>query len=338
MPNFWPNCGYSTLQVNADQQLLITDDFLRIYLARPELALIPESCVNERAIHQLLINNPRALIDDAELDKMADPDIRENYRIWFRYRSKLITASSLEHFYLSLFEGSGVDVPPLFVAQLTQIFLRHILGEEVDPLEARMAELFFRPQKVSIFDEGAVMAADHEVVEQHAQAEEFGNIVDLLKNKNLAMRTLDLDVLNADNAVAYWDRNESYDFAIQLNYDQAPMAALCRVLEKWLVHFLGIAVKINALKDIHDPKWVWHVGLDATATQILNGLYNKEMVDEATLARVIGLLRLDFIDESAVMSEIKGKPIYLGLAITEDSLLKLKPQNLLFNLPLAKKS
>ncbi len=32
---------------------------------------------------------------------------------------------------------------------------------------------------------------------------------------------------------------------------------------------------------------------------------------------------------------VQGKPVYLGLAMNELGLLKLKPQNLLLNLPLA---
>jgi hypothetical protein len=47
---------------------------------------------------------------------------------------------------MSLFKGEGVDVPPLFIAQLAQIFVRHILGDGAHPLEARMGEIFFRSQ------------------------------------------------------------------------------------------------------------------------------------------------------------------------------------------------
>jgi hypothetical protein len=32
---------------------------------------------------------------------------------------------------------------------------------------------------------------------------------------------------------------------------------------------------------------------------------------------------------------VQGKPVYLGLAMNAQGLLKLKPQNLLLNLPLA---
>jgi hypothetical protein len=35
---------------------------------------------------------------------------------------------------------------------------------------------------------------------------------------------------------------------------------------------------------------------------------------------------------------VAGKPVYLGLAMTSDQVLRLKPQNLLLNLPLAARS
>jgi hypothetical protein len=34
-------------------------------------------------------------------------------------------------------------------------------------------------------------------------------------------------------------------------------------------------------------------------------------------------------------SDVAGKPVYLGLCMNADQTLKLKPQNLLLNLPLA---
>jgi hypothetical protein len=41
MTNFWPHSAYKTLTVGSDKQLLVTDDFLRTYLLRPELNLVP---------------------------------------------------------------------------------------------------------------------------------------------------------------------------------------------------------------------------------------------------------------------------------------------------------
>ncbi len=324
--------------MGSDKQLLVTDDFLRTYLLRPELNLVPESCAAERALHQRLSENPRAAISDEEIAGMADPDIQVNYQVWLRYRAKLLAASSLENFYMSLFKGGGVDVPPLFITQLAQIFIRHILGEDCHPLDARMGELFFRVQKITVLEDSVVMAADDEIVTRNAQAGETGNILDLLKSKSMSMRSIDLDVLHEENADLYWEKNEDYDFAVQLNFSQPPINHFCRVLEKWIQHFLGAQVRITPMQQITDPKWSWHVGLDAAATDILNKLYNKEPVDSDELEKVICLFRLDFIDEAAVTQSQAGKPVYMGIAMNDERQLKLKPQNLLFNLPLAKAS
>ena len=338
MTTYWANSAYNTLAISPDHQLLVTDDFLRTYMARPELALVPESCAVERSLHQRLTDNPRAEVAEAEIAAMADVDIQENYRVWLRYRTRLLAASSLEGFYMSLFKGEGVDVPPLFIALLAQIFVRHILGDDAHPLEVRMGELFFRTQKISVIEDGIVMSADEEVVARNAQASETGNIMDLLKGKSMTMRSADLDVLHEDNANEYWQRNEDFDLAVQLNFGHEPIGYFSRVLEKWVKHFLGVAVRITPMQQITDPKWSWHVGLDAAATEILNKLYNKELVEADELQKVICLFRLDFIDEAAVAQAQAGKPVYMAIAMNDQQQLKLKPQNLLFNLPLAKVS
>ena len=338
MTNFWSHSAYKTLTISPDGQLLVTDDFLRTYLQRPELSLVPESCAVEQALHQRLTQNPRSELTDQEIANMADEDIQENYRVWLRYRSRLLAASSLESFYMSLFKGDGVDVPPLFVSQLAQIFVRHILGEEAHPLEARMGELFFRTQKISVLDDGIVMGADDEVVDRNAQGGETGNIMDLLKGKSITSRSADLDVLHEDNAQEYWARDEDFDLAVQLNFGHEAINQFSRLLEKWILHFLGVQVRITPMQQIQDPRWSWHVGLDASATVILNKLYNKDVLEADELEKIICLFRLDFIDEAAVTKAQAGKPVYMAIAMNELQQLKLKPQNLLFNLPLAKTS
>ena len=201
-----------------------------------------------------------------------------------------------------------------------------------------MGELFFRPQKISVLDDGVVMGADDEVVSRNAQAGETGNIMDLLKGKSMMMRSIDLDVLHEGNAELYWTRDDDYDLAVQLNVGQPPINHFSRLLEKWVDHFLGVKVRITPMQQITDTKWSWHVGLDAAATEILNKLYNEETLEPDELAKVICLFRLDFIDTAAVPRALEGKPVYLGIAMNDEKQLKLKPQNLLFNLPLAKTS
>ena len=68
---------------------------------------------------------------------------------------------------------------------------------------------------------------------------------------------------------------------------------------------------------------------------LLNDLYEERPVDEERSARLISLFRLDFARAGEMRADVAGKPVYLGLAMTADQTLKLKPQNLLLNLPLA---
>ena len=48
MKDFWLSCGHHLLDRNSGGGLVVTDDFLKVYLARPELAPPPEACVVER--------------------------------------------------------------------------------------------------------------------------------------------------------------------------------------------------------------------------------------------------------------------------------------------------
>ena len=150
MHNFWPSTSYQTLQVNQDNQLIVTDDFLRMYLSRPELSLFPQSCLKERQIHEELVINPRQEVSEEMLQQIQDKDVLANYQIWFRYRTKLLEARSLESFYMGLFKGDGVDVPPLFINQLVQIFMCHLLGRQPKGMDGRVGEIFFRTQKISV--------------------------------------------------------------------------------------------------------------------------------------------------------------------------------------------
>ena len=336
MPDFWPSCGYRLLTVGADGRLTITDDFLRSYLLRPELAPIRESCAAEHAVHDALIASPRHAISAEALDAMADPDARENYRIWLRFRARLLAANSLEAAYLGLFQDDGVDVPPLFVHQLTQVLLRHILTADVAPMEARAAEMLFRTQKIAITEDGAVMAADETTVELFATTSGFGSLGELLSQNRTPARAVELDVLDEGNASAYWDRDERQDFSISLNRGRPAIDALARVLEKWVRHFLGVEVSLRHERNIDDQHWVWHVGLDAEASGMLNDLYNDVDVDDERLGRLLCLFCLDFRNHSDMRPAIAGRPVYLAMAMDRDKRLKLKPQNLLLNLPLAR--
>ena len=335
MPDFWRSCGYRLLARTPEGRLAVTDDFLRSFLVRPELAPVPDSCAAELHLHDTLLAHPRGAVDAAALDAIADADARENYRIWLRFRDRLASAESLESAYIGLFHGEGVDVPPLFVAQLTQIVLRHILGERADPLAARAAEMLFRPQKIAVTEDGAVMAADEVTVETYADSGGFGSLGELLARNRTPMRTVDLDVLSSENGTSYWERDERHDLSVSLNRGRPALAALTRVMEDWIAHFLGVKVAIRTEREIEDAHWSWHVGLDVEASAILNDLYNRQPVDEARMGRLLCLFRLDFDNPADMRPALAGRPVWLAMAMDGHNRLRLKPQNLLMNLPLA---
>ncbi len=147
-----------------------------------------------------------------------------------------------------------------------------------------------------------------------------------------------MDVMSHENAQLYWLRESRYAWLLDLTHGRNGLAALSRLLEKWVKHFLGVDVSIEPLQNVEDPSWRWHAGLDIESTAILNDLYEGNEVDAARQARLISLFRLTFADAAEVQADVAGKPVYLGLAVTEDRQLKLKPQNLLLNLPLVRAS
>jgi len=336
VPDFWRSSGYRLLAEAPDGTLRVTDDFLRSFLVRPELSPVPESSKAELQLHDALLGDPRRSVDDAELHAIEDSDARENFRIWLRFRARLLAGDSLEAAYLALFRGEGVDVPPLFVAQLTEILLRHILTEKAEPIAVRAAEMLFRPQKIAVTDDGGVMAADEATVEMLAETGGFGSLGELLVQNRTPTRTIDLDVLDADNAAVYWERDERHDLSISLNRGRPALAALARVMEDWIAHFLGVDVTIRTEREIDDAHWMWHVGLDAYASGILNDLYNRQPVDEERMRHLLCLFRLDFRNPADMRSTLAGHPVWLAMAMDERNRLRLKPQNLLMNLPLAR--
>lgn len=348
---YWPHCGHDLLAAAPQMpgHLALTDDFLRRLLQAPELAPIPESCAAELALHEALMAAPRQAIPDSRLASLKDPDARDNYRIWMRFRDRLQARPTLEGAYLALFQGQGVDVPPGFVHQLTQIFLRQILGAQASAFQVRAAQMLYRSQKISIQDEGAVMAADEATIESFATSGGFGSLGELLRKGDMPTRSIDLDVLQPGLEEAFWEREqahaerlapgvERHDWVLNLNHGSPGLQALCEILERWVLHFLGVRVKVQVEKKIDDPQWVWHVGLDAQASSILNDLFTGQEVAEDRLKRLLCLFSLRFEDPGDMAASVRGHPVYLAMAMDEQQRLRLKPQNLLLNLPLTRAS
>lgn len=336
MQDFWRNSGFHLLERDGDGRLSITDDFLRAYLVRPEIRPVEESGANEIELHEALLEDPRREVDAQALERIEDADARDNYRVLLSFFDRLKRASCLESCYLEIFSGT-VSVPPLFIDQLAQIIVRNILDGCEDPLEPRAAELFYREQKANT-DDGVVMLADLETVQAHATGSSLGNLGRLIVEAQAPLASINLDVLDTENADAYWQRDQRHDFVISLNFGRAANKAFCRVIERWIRHFHGVAVSVQPLRAIEDRNWAWHIGMDAESTGLLNDLWRGDEIEPGRLRRLLALFRLNFDEPAAMRADIAGRPVYLALSMDENSVVRMKPQNLLLNLPLASRT
>lgn len=329
----WKSAGLHLTHRLESGWLAVTPDFLRAYYTRPEIHPIEESCENEHRLFEKLMEAPTAPVPDAELAAIADKDAADNYRLVLGYRDHLLKHGSIEAGYLALFQPGAPQVPPVFIEQMVHLVLCSLLADVRDPFVLRAAELFFRDQKATTSD-GQLMLADAEVVEMYSESGGFGGLGALLAEAGTPMREVSLDVMTEDNAAAYWERADQFNFALDFRFTQPGQDALARVVERWVGHFMQLPVRVQAMQSITDERWTWHVGLDAESTLILNGLYEGEPVDENRLNRIAALYRMEFLEPDRLIETMRGKPAYLGLAATADSLVRLKPQNLLTNLPL----
>jgi hypothetical protein len=293
---------------------------------------VEESNDAERALHAALMAEPRRAVGEAELAAIDDADTRDNYRVVLRFRERLLAAGTLEGCYQQLFRGP-VDIPPLFIEQMVHVILRNVLDRCDDPLELRAAEVFFREQKVTVRD-GHALVADLETVERHASGNRYGSIGRLIVEAQGELGSVDLDVLDRANAALYWQRESRYDTVISLTYGRPALDALARVIERWIGHFLGLQVAVRPIRRIEEPRWAWHVGLDAESTAILNEVWAGGEVEPGRMQRILALFAVGFVEPGAMRPDVAGRTVYLGLAADEAGVLRMKPQNLLINMPL----
>jgi hypothetical protein len=328
MNDFWLSCGHHLLDRDEGGGLTVTDDFLKVYLARPELIPPPEACAVERTLHGALLANPRLVVPASDIAAIADADARENWQLLIAFRDQLLRHKTLEAAYIDLVRHGIDNTPPLFVNQLVHVILRNALDGVEDARVVRAAELFFRTQRATVH-EGSLLAADEETVGGGAQAP----VTPLVSMLGLPAEAA-IDVFNDDNAETYWERSDRYDMALDLTGGRAGLAALAEAMRRWIAHVLGVEVKIESLTSLREATLSWYVGLDADATKIGDALWNGEEIDEAAMSRVAGLFRLSFRDSSVMLDKVKGEPVYLILAMTPDNMIRMKPQNLVTGLPI----
>ncbi len=323
MKDFWLSCGHHLLDVGDGGGLVVTDDFLKVYFARPELAPPPDACVVEKTLYAALIAEPRRPVEADEIAAIEDADARENWTMMVAFRDHLLRHPTLEAAYVTLIREGTAGTPPLFINQLVHVILRNILDECEDPLILRAAEMFFRPQRITVH-ESALLAADEEII----AGDNPGQVSPLVGMLGLETST-QIDILGDGNAAEYFDRSDRHDFALDMSAGRAGHHALARVIERWVRHLLNVKVEVEPLTEMQDAKFTWYVGLDAEGTKIGDLLWNGETLDNATAGRVAALYRLKFRHPDR-----RSEPVYLILAVTQDKVLRIKPQNLVTGLPL----
>jgi hypothetical protein len=330
MPDFWLSCGHHLLDRDEGGGLLVTDEFLKAYLARPELAPPADACAAERSLHTALLGDPRRPVTSSEIKAITDADARENWSFMTGFRDRLIRHKTVEAAYLELVRRGVGETPPLFINHLVHIILRNLLDGCEDVFMLRAAELFFRPQRLSVHD-GSLIAVDEEKV-SGASPQPVSPLVAMLGLPAAG----EIDVLNDANADTYWSRSDRFDMALDLTAGRRGLDALGKVIEKWIAHLLSAEVDIEPLIEANNVDLTWYVGLDAEATRIGDALWSGAELDEAARQRIVGLYRLFFRNPEIVLDKAKGEPIYLILAMTSERILRMKPQNLVIGLPITR--
>jgi hypothetical protein len=352
MHNFWTACGHQHLTRNERGWMSPTPDYWRLWLQRPEMALVPESCREEMRLHQSLLENPLMQVAPAQLQAFKDDDARENYELFLRFRGDIESAGSLESAYMAWMRSGSIVLPPLFIDVVVQAIVCNVLTSEDDAWVWRAAELLFRRQRITVRD-GRVLSGDSDTLDNLQATGGLGEMGRLLMEGGAALKAVDVKVLHKDNEDRYLAQREGlgrYAFLLDMTHEiqnQLPhglilsmvnarsgLKALSVVLARWVQHFLGVAVQIEPVQKVDDPAWRWHVGLDVTATALLNDLYQGTELTAQRQQQLISLFTLRFDNPQDMRADVQGKPVYLGLAMNEQGLLKLKPQNLLLNLPL----
>jgi hypothetical protein len=324
MREFWVASGHHLTRRADHGGLVATPELIMAYLARPELMPPADACDAERDLHASLMADPIRAVSDADIARLADADARENWSFMMNFRDRLLAAPSLEAVYVALARKGASDLPPIFLSQLCHLILRNALEGCEDPYTLRAAELFYRSQLAAVHD-GTLLLADAEVIEAEQQA----------RHDLHASPLGEMDVMDDENAWTYWSRSDAHAMAMNLGGNAKARAGLCRVIERWIAHLLGVTVNVETTASIEDRDWRWFIGLDSEATRIGNALWRGERLEGGVAERIVALMRLTFEDARLVDDRVGDKPVYLILAMGADKVVRLKPQNLVAGLPLA---
>lgn len=322
---FWVASGHHLTRRCADGWLAVTPELLLAWIARPELAPPDDACATEQALHRRLLDDPLARVAPADLAAMADPDGRENWRLFLALRDTLLAEGSVEGGYMALIRG-GVPTAPVLLDQLTQLVLRNALEGVQDVHVLRAAETFFRPQH-------GFLRNDH----LHLVDLELAQEMETRRHENPLAALFEggiegLDILGDHNAWTWWSRSDAHTMVQDFGGNPASRRGMAEALEAFIRHLHRIEARVTPITAEPRADFVWFVGLTREGTQIGNALWRGLPPP----ARLVGLFTLDLPGDAPVLPRMQGRPVWLLLGTGEDLVLRMKPQNLIDGLPLAR--
>ncbi|WP_071795539.1 DUF6352 family protein [Natronohydrobacter thiooxidans] len=323
MPEFWVASGHHLTRLNGQGRMLVTDELILAWLARPEVLPPADACAAERALHHRLMKNPRAKVSEMELTALKDPDARENWRFLLSLRDRLIAAGTIEDGYAQIV-AEGVTLPQVFMSQLVQLILRNALDGCDDAQTLRAAECFFRPQRSHI-KEDKLLLADEELVQLHEQEMHASPLTAMFSGG-----VNSLDVLGGGNDWTYWSRSDAHTMVLNFGGDPEARRGMADAIAAFLRHMLGLDCTVAPEMRAENIDLRWFIGLDPAGTAIGNALWNGQPMP----ATLVGLFRLETQD-ARIRPELRGQPVWLILGLGTDGAIRMKPQNLLTGLPLA---
>jgi hypothetical protein len=325
--DFWLSCGHHLLDRDATGKLLVTDEFLKAYLVRPELMPPPEACSAARGLHSTLLLDPRQPIAASRVAAIADADTRENWQTMIAWRDHLVRYCSLEAAYLEIVRRN-IKFPHILICQLVQAILRNALDDCGDVFMLRAAEMFFRPQRL-VLQQALIVATDEEtspLLGFHS-ASPLTALLGLLPSG-------EIDLLSGSSAGSYWVRSDRFDMALDLTAGGRGMVALSGVITRWFHHLLAIEIEVAPLAGLQSAPWHWYVGLSSEGSRIGDAIWHGGDLGDAARDQLVGLFRVTFRNSVDAIQKIRGEPVYLLMAMTADAVLRLTPQNLITGLPI----
>ena len=287
----------------------MTDEFLKVYLARPELAPPPEACAAERTLHAALLADPRRPVAAAEIAAIADADARENWQVMLAFRDHLIGHRTVEAAYLDLVRR-GAKIPHLFINQLVHVILRNALDDCEDPYVLRAAELFFRPQRMTLH-EGSLIAADEETVAG------TGDSRCRRWSPCSACRPRPRSTCSTTTTpITIWSTATSSTWRSTSPPGGAACTRSAQVIERWISHLLAVEVTVEPLTEVQrrQARLVCRPRRRRHADR--RRVVERRGARRGGAARIVGLFRLTFRDPGVVLDKAKGEPVYLILAMT----------------------